>query len=80
MAGKEISVCTRLSVLPHVIFLPLASEGFLPWTLARRFNLALGSSTYTSIRAGLTDRLAVLDAPKDIALPTDTNEESRGRT
>jgi hypothetical protein len=70
-------VCSRLSVLPNVIFLPFASEGFLPWTLARRFNLALGSSTYTSIRAALTDRLA---ARKDIALPTDTHEESRGRT
>jgi hypothetical protein len=37
-------------------------------------RLALGSSTYTSIRAALTDRLAVLDAPKDIALSTDSNE------
>jgi NAD(P)-dependent dehydrogenase (short-subunit alcohol dehydrogenase family) len=34
-------------------------------------RLALGSGTYTSIRAALMDRLAVLDAQKDIALSTD---------
>lgn len=34
-------------------------------------RLALGSGTYTSIRAALVDRLAVLDAQKDIALSTD---------
>jgi len=34
-------------------------------------RLALGSGTYTSIRAALVDRLAVLDAQKDIAFSTD---------
>jgi hypothetical protein len=34
-------------------------------------RLALGSGTYASVRAALVDRLAVLDARKDIALATD---------
>jgi NAD(P)-dependent dehydrogenase (short-subunit alcohol dehydrogenase family) len=34
-------------------------------------RLALGSSTYTSIRAALADRLATLDAQKDIAYSAD---------
>jgi hypothetical protein len=34
-------------------------------------RLALGSGTYTSIRAALVERLATLDSQKDIALSTD---------
>ena len=34
-------------------------------------RLALGGGTYTSVRAALVDRLAVLDAQKDIAFSTD---------
>jgi NAD(P)-dependent dehydrogenase (short-subunit alcohol dehydrogenase family) len=37
-------------------------------------RLALGSGTYTSIRAALMDRLAVLDAQKDIAWSTDFDD------
>ncbi len=35
------------------------------------FRLALGSGSYTSIRAALLDRLAVLEASKDVTLSTD---------
>jgi hypothetical protein len=34
-------------------------------------RLALGSGTYTSIRAALVERLTTLDSQKDIALSTD---------
>ncbi|XYH93848.1 SDR family oxidoreductase [Sorangium sp. So ce1128] len=37
-------------------------------------RLALGSGTYASIRAALTDRLAALDAQKHIALSTDADD------
>ncbi len=36
-------------------------------------RLTLGSSAYNSIRATLIERLAVLDAQKDIALSTDVD-------
>ncbi|MGK3960876.1 hypothetical protein WMF38_48475 [Sorangium sp. So ce118] len=37
-------------------------------------RLALGSGTYASIRAALTDRLAALAAQKHIALSTDADD------
>jgi hypothetical protein len=36
-------------------------------------RLTLGSTAYTSIRAALVDRLAALDAQKDIAVTTDVD-------
>lgn len=39
-------------------------------------RLALGSDTYTLIRAALEDRLAALDAQKDTALSTDTTPQA----
>jgi hypothetical protein len=43
-------------------------------------RLALGSGTYTSIRAALVERLATLDSQKDIALSTDIDSSSRTRS
>ena len=36
-------------------------------------RLTLGSDAYSLVRAGLTERLAALEAQKDIALSTDAN-------
>jgi NAD(P)-dependent dehydrogenase (short-subunit alcohol dehydrogenase family) len=42
-------------------------------------RLALGSSTYTSIRAVLEERLSILDAQKDIAFSADFPSSASGR-